>query len=91
MKFGRYPKSLVPHSRSVGHVAALHCIIFFARMSGLGQKETKKHVRCHGSFRRKQPWQSPACGRDRAGGGAGAGCPVDEQLIRPVGAPPNVL
>jgi hypothetical protein len=23
----------------------------------LGQKETKKHVRCHGSFRRKRPWR----------------------------------
>jgi hypothetical protein len=25
-----------------------------------GQKETKNHVRCHGSFRRKRPWASRA-------------------------------
>jgi hypothetical protein len=25
-------------------------------MAGQGQKETKNHVRCHGSFRRKRPW-----------------------------------
>jgi hypothetical protein len=25
----------------------------------LGQKETKKHVRCHGTFRRKRPWRPP--------------------------------
>jgi putative tryptophan/tyrosine transport system substrate-binding protein len=29
----------------------------FANARGArGQKETKKHVRCHGSFRRKRPW-----------------------------------
>jgi hypothetical protein len=26
-------------------------------MTASGQKETKNHVRCHGSFRRKQPWR----------------------------------
>jgi hypothetical protein len=26
-------------------------------MSGAGQKQTKNYVRCHGSFRRKQPWR----------------------------------
>jgi hypothetical protein len=27
--------------------------------SEMGQNELSKHVRCHGSFRRKQPWQFP--------------------------------
>jgi hypothetical protein len=25
----------------------------------MGQKETKNHVRCHGSFRRNRPWYPP--------------------------------
>jgi hypothetical protein len=31
--------------------------IFFGRMTAVGQKGTKNHVRCRGSFRRKRPWR----------------------------------
>jgi hypothetical protein len=42
--------------------AALH-YLFWPRVRS-GQKETKNHVRCHGSFRRKQSWRPHS--QDRA-------------------------
>jgi hypothetical protein len=54
----QHQTGLRAHPRVRDHTL-LRCTIFSGRESGVGQKETKNHVRCHGSFRRKRPWYPP--------------------------------